>query len=458
LDVITHSVLPFVGILLGLIVVHEAGHYITAKIFGVTVLEAGIGFPPRVWGFRWRNTDYTINALPIGAFVRLLGEEDPTDPRSLAAQPKWKRTVIIGAGAFMNLVLAIALFTAALMIPRNVSAGGAQILSVAPDSPAQQAGLKAGDQIYSVNGRRAENTSDASYFIHLYQGTWIDMVVKRPDPIKGAQSVTTSVYARWNPQPYADECGVKQPTGPTGISIGTPFGQNVPRTAAETAQLETQSRKDLVNYRKLVTTGSAASCLGGAKFGFVPMGASQCLALPSVARAQAEQLKADLFPDSTAACYRFSPDAKFEPFVKSRSEPIWQAVPHAARMSVESLILARNQIWSMIRGFGSSPITGPVGIGQATGEVVKNAGWLSLIDFAALLSMNLAVLNVLPIPMFDGGRLVFILIEFLRRGRRVAPQKEALVHLTGLALVLTLSVVITWFDVLRIFHGDSLMR
>jgi regulator of sigma E protease len=458
LDVFTHSILPFVGILFGLIVVHEAGHYITAKMFGVTVLEAGIGFPPRVWGFRWRDTDYTINLLPIGAFVRLLGEEDPSDTRSLAAQPKWKRTVIIGAGAFMNLVLAIALFTAALMIPRNVSAGGAQIMDVAPGSPAEQAGLKPGDQILTVNGRKADNTSDASYLIHLYQGTRIDIALKRPDPVKGAQLVTTSVYARWNPQPYRDECGVQHATGPTGITIGTPFGQYVPRSAADAAKLEAQSKKDLVEYRKLVAPGSPASCYGGSKFGFIGMSAGQCSGLSPAARTEAEQLKQELFRDSSAACYRFSPGQEFVPFVRSRHEPIWEAVPHAARMSFESLILARNQIWSMIRRFGSSPVTGPVGIAQATGEVVSNAGWLSLIDFAALLSMNLAVLNILPIPMFDGGRLVFILIEFLRRGRRIAPQKEALVHLTGLALILTFSAVITYFDLLRIFHGDALIR
>ena len=85
-DVLTHSILPFIGILLLLLVVHEAGHYITAKLFGVKVLEAGIGLPPRIWGFRWRETDYTINAIPFGAFVRMLGEEDPSDPRSLAAR------------------------------------------------------------------------------------------------------------------------------------------------------------------------------------------------------------------------------------------------------------------------------------------------------------------------------------------------------------------------------------
>ena len=75
MDVLTQSLLPFILILLTLLVVHEGGHYVAAKLLGVTVLEAGIGLPPRIWGFRWRNTDYTLNALPIGAFVRLLGEE-----------------------------------------------------------------------------------------------------------------------------------------------------------------------------------------------------------------------------------------------------------------------------------------------------------------------------------------------------------------------------------------------
>jgi regulator of sigma E protease len=127
-------------------------------------------------------------------------------------------------------------------------------------------------------------------------------------------------------------------------------------------------------------------------------------------------------------------------------------------MSFESLILARNQIWSLMRGFGGSPLTGPVGIAQATGEVVKQAGWLSLITLAATISMSLAVINILPIPMMDGGRLLFVLIEFLRRGRRVAPEREALVHLAGLVALLLAFAVITYFDLARIFRGDSLLR
>ncbi|MDP9238187.1 MAG: site-2 protease family protein [Chloroflexota bacterium] len=458
MDVVTHSILPFVLILLGLVVVHEAGHYITAKIFGVKVLEAGIGFPPRVWGFKYKDTDYTLNLLPLGAFVRLLGEEDPSDPESLAAQPKWKRTVIIGAGAFMNLVLAIALFSGGLIIPHRISTGGAAIGSVVPNSPAARQDLRAGDQILKVNGRNVQSTQDASYLLHLYQGSTIDLTLKRSDARTGAEAVTKSVYSRWNPGTYKDECGVDQPVGPIGISIGPAHSQKISSTAADRVKAEAGAKKAASDYKKDVASGSPAFCYAGASFGFTPLTAAQCDDLAPDARATAQALKTELFSESSSPCFTFTaPDAIDVPSVVE-SQPPWEAIPHGARLSYESLILARNQIWQWVRGFVSPQVTGPVGIAQATGEVVHQAGWLSLINFAALLSMNLAVLNVLPIPMFDGGRLVFILIEFLRRGRRIAPEKEALVHLTGLALILTLSVVITYFDVLRIFNGDSLLR
>ena len=109
MSVLTESILPFALVLVFLVVVHELGHFFTAKAFGVKVLEFGIGYPPRVWGFKFRDTDYTVNILPLGGFVRLLGEEDPSDPRSLAAQPAWKRLVVMGAGSFMNFALAVAL-------------------------------------------------------------------------------------------------------------------------------------------------------------------------------------------------------------------------------------------------------------------------------------------------------------------------------------------------------------
>src|SRR4029079_13090205 len=175
----------------------------------------------------------TINAFPIGAFVRMLGEEDPSDPQSLAAQPKWKRTVIIGAGVFMNLVLAITLFSAGLMIPHNVSVAGARIASVVPNSPSSAplpgcsetvpgdcSKLKAGDQILAVNGREVDSQQDASYLLRLYQGSNIDLTLKRTDPRSGPQEIHRTVYSRWNPKSYNDECGVDLTQGPIGITVG----------------------------------------------------------------------------------------------------------------------------------------------------------------------------------------------------------------------------------------------
>jgi regulator of sigma E protease len=460
LDVLTHSLIPFFFILLLLLVVHEGGHYVAAKLLGVTVLEAGIGLPPRIWGFRWRNTDYTINALPIGAFVRLLGEEDPSDPKSLAAQPKWKRSVILGAGVVMNLVLAIALFTAGLMIPHRVDIGGASIGGVNPGSPAQQADLRAGDQILKVNGRKVENSSDALYLTLLKRGSNIDFTIGRKDPRSGTtETETKSVYARWNPPTYIDDCGVEQPQGSIGISIAPAHTVATTTTAAERARAEAEAKKAFAAYQKKLPANASSSCQSGAKFGFVALTAPQCADLDEQARSEAQALKEQLFSSSSDPCYEFRPPQAYIVPSESRSEPPWRAVPHATRMAFESLILARNQIWSLVRGFNnSSPLTGPVGIAQATGEVVHEAGWLSLINFAALISMSLALLNVLPIPMVDGGRLMFIVIEFLRRGKRVPPEKEALVHFAGFVAMALGALVITYFDIVRIVTGGSLLR
>ena len=458
MDVLTHSILPFFGILLGLLVVHEAGHYVTAKMFGVKVLEAGIGLPPRLFGFRWRDTDYTINAIPMGAFVRMLGEEDPTDPQSLGAQPKWKRTVILGAGVFMNLILAITLFSIGLMIPHNVSVAGAQIVDVLPNSPSSNSDLRAGDQILAVNGRHVESQQDASYFLRLYQGSNIDLKIKRTDPKTGPEVISKSVYSRWNPKSYSDECGVERSQGPIGISVGPAQTRPYTTTLAERTKIEAQSEKEFAAYKSHVSSGAPTWCFGGSAFGFRGLTAAQCSDLEPAEGAAASALKTRLFAATDFACYQFSSPTAYTIPVERRTEMPWEAVPHGARLSFESLILARNQIWGVIRGFGDSPFTGPVGIAQATGEVVDQAGWLSLLNFAALISMSLAMLNALPIPMVDGGRLAFVFVEFLRRGKRVAPEKEALVHLAGFAAMILFGLVITYFDVVRLFNGDKLLK
>jgi regulator of sigma E protease len=432
----------------------------------VKVLEAGIGMPPRLWGFRWRDTDYTINAIPLGAFVRMKGEEDPNEESgetaldSLAAQPKWKRTIIIGSGASINLIAAIVLFTISLMIPHEISLSGAKIDSVAPGSPAESAGLQAGDEIFAIDGRRTKNTSEAGYLIRLKRGSTMEFTVSRSDPRTGSsETIKKDVYARWNPPSYDDECGVSISQGPTGITIGAVTVNPISLTAEDRTKLERQNREGLIKYRQQIDPSAPAWCYGGAAFGFSSMPDEECAELSSERREHAQELKRELFPDRSAACYEFRPGPAFEvPTGTEQLSPV-DALPRATRMSFESIIFMRNLVWATIRGFdGDGPLTGPVGIAQATGEVVEAAGYIELITLAASLSMSLAVLNFLPIPAVDGGRLFFILIEFLRRGRRIAPEKEALVHLAGFAALLVMFVVVTYFDILRLVNGDELLR
>jgi regulator of sigma E protease len=362
---ILNSILPFAAILIALIVGHELGHFITAKLTGVRVLEAGLGYPPRLWGFKYKDTIYSINALPLGGFVRLMGEEDPGDPASLAAKPHWVRLLVLASGSGMNFLLPLVLFTISFMIPRDVSTGLTQITQVLPDSPAAEAGLKEGDVIFAINGNEVRNTAEVGTQIRLNMGETVIMQVKHEGELEDVP-----VKARWAAPTYIDEEGKERRQGPTGIVI------------------------------------------------------------------------ASLYPGMT----------------ESESFPLWEAFPKSWQATVESLTLARNEVISWFKGGSQPGVAGPVGIAQATGEVVEESGYRPLLDFAALLSINLGIVNILPIPMLDGGRIIFVLLEIVRRGKRVAPEKEALVHFIGFALIIAFAVIVTYFDILRVLRGESLFR
>ena len=452
MDLILNYILPFFGMLVGLVVLHELGHYITAKIFGIKVLEAGIGYPPRVWGFTWRGTIYSINWLPLGGFVRLLGEEDPEDPESLAAQSAWKRLIVLGAGSFMNLLTPIALFAILFMIPRDVAAGPALVGQVMPESPAASAGLEPGDIILELDGRSIKNVSEASRVIRLNQGETIDFLIERPDPIAGTTTLTIPVYARWE----ADDIVRTVADGDTASSIARDMGisaDQVRLAAAIDFQLEVDDEIVIpladrdVTYR--IRLGDTVGVV-----------ARRFDVDADVVRAAAGLPDPEYIEPGTELRFAQGPTGislrNFPGPAESESSPIWEAIPKGWTATWESLILARNQVIAMFKGGQGPSVAGPVGIAQATGEVVEEAGWEPLLEFAALLSINLAIINMLPLPMVDGGRIAFVLIEVARRGKRIAPEKEAIVHLVGLALILTMAVVVTYLDVARIIAGGSL--
>ncbi len=353
-------ILGFLVILSVLIIVHEAGHFAMAKAAGVKVLEFGLGFPPRVWGIRYGDTLYSFNALPLGGFVKMVGEEDPTEPQSLAGKSVGLRFLVMAAGPFMNALLAVVLFSLLFMIPQDVAVGQVTVMDVLPGSPAQAAGILPGDVIVSTDDRPLDNHSELAYRIGLKLGAEMTWLVDR-----GGQQLTVNLVPRFDPP--GEE-------GATGIEV---------RTA---------------DYR-----------------------------------------------------------------IESRTEPFWIAPIKGVQRMGDVLVLVKNEFTKWAVGGAAPQVTGPIGMAQIFSEVSQEEGFrliervLMTINLAAVISLSLAIFNFLPIPALDGGRILFIAIEVVRRGKRIPPEKEGMVHLVGFVVLITLALFIGFVDLSRIFRGESLL-
>ncbi|MFQ5474084.1 MAG: site-2 protease family protein, partial [Dehalococcoidia bacterium] len=390
---IVQSILPFVGILVALVVIHELGHYFTAKAFGVKVLEAGIGYPPRAFGFTWRGTLYSVNWLPLGGFVRLLGEEDPTDPQSLAAQAAWKRLVVLGAGSAMNFLLPIALFTIAFMISRDVSVGLTQITSVVQSAPASQAeplavpdgldpdeliGLQEGDIITEINGKEVRNPSEVGREIRLHLGEVITMTVRRTLPDGETTFLDYSVESRWSAPNITYTVKEGDTVSSVASDLGVPFGA-VQAAAGIDVTLDPGQELVLTNRDGETITYVVQEddfvALVAQRLGVTRADVREAAGLPDPNKlTPGEELSLAQGPTGiTIAIWNPA-------FVESESFPIWTAVAKGTTEYLDVLVLFRNEIFSWIKGGQSPQFTGPVGIAQATGEVIDDNGWLALLE------------------------------------------------------------------------------
>ncbi len=361
------SILIFIVMLVVLIVGHEYGHLIVAKLSGMKVPEFGIGFPPRLFGKRIGETEYTVNALPFGGFVKIVGEDDADldDPRAFHKRPKILQAATLFAGPFSNILMGLVLSTAAFMIGVPAATGdpaytpyihGASVVvaEVIPGSPAEHAGLKEGDRIVSVSA--AGKTT----------------AVAMPD------DVTSAVNGISTPVTLAVERAGKDlsftmtpatnvvPDDPSRLAIGigplTVGTLSYPIGKAFVAGVQ-----DTYDQTKTIL-GGLFSLVG-----------------------QAFQWKADL-----------------------------------------------------------SGLAGPVGIVSLVGTAA-GFGFGSLLSFAALISVNLGIVNLLPFPALDGGRLAFLAYEAVTRRRIPAKVADGL-NIGGFAILIILMIAITAHDIWRLVH------
>jgi regulator of sigma E protease len=409
------TIIVFLLILSVLVLVHEAGHFVMAKVFGIKVEEFGFGLPPRIFGKKFGETLYSINWLPIGGFVKLYGEDeagagkvsfpekkspDVVESKSFSmreeeievssgdlkieeekieisekivtkkgsksknidldraffSRPVWQRAVVVFAGVFMNFVLAVAIISflfsvVGVPIPGNK----VTIDMVVKGSPADKAGLKVGDIVETINGTSITSATQLVSITRQHLGEKLALKVK-----------------------------------------------------SQNSKIENLS----ITPRKKYPSNEGA------------MGVA-------------------ISQDSTIKKYPW-----FQaPFVGTKE------ALHETGLIIDGLVMIVVQIFT--KGSVPSDVAGPIGIAQLTGTVV-NIGPFAVLSFISLLSLNLAIINILPIPALDGGRLFFILIEGIFR-KKVDRRIEGYAHAIGMAILLGLIALITLHDLYRIFTGQPLI-
>jgi regulator of sigma E protease len=438
------NALFIIPILAFLIFIHELGHFWTARRAGMRVEEFGFGLPPRIWGFRRGPTLYSINLIPLGGFVRVLGEDGKTfSPESMQSKSIGQRALFFAGGSIMNFAMAFVLL-AILVGFQGTSTDRVYITEVAPESPAAAAGWQPGDRFVSIDGKEINERGDVTDLTADHAGRPMTVVLDR-----NGELITTSVVPRKDPPPGQGRTGITFSSAPVSTV-------KVVRVDADGIAAASGLRED---DRLLTVNGRPVT---DALVFQIQLREHAGQAIPVEVERDGQRLALDLQVPSDAADETRDLGLVLLQSVKFSSVDIIDVPGETVRQYFSMMQRMGEGLMSLIRGETPfSDVAGPIGMGQLTSEVIEESSlpvWVTLLNISFILSLNLGFLNLLPLPALDGGRLAFIVVEIARRGKRVAPEKEGLVHLVGFAILLTLMFVIAFADLNRIFSGSSLIE
>jgi regulator of sigma E protease len=439
------NALYIVPVLAVLILVHEFGHFFAARAVGAKVEEFGIGIPPRLKGWVYRDVLWSINWIPFGGFVRVLGEDGKNmDRGSMNAKSPLQRAFFLAAGSAMNLLLAAVLMIVIVGV-QGIPTSSVYVEQVQPGSPAEQAGLEAGDRVLELGGVPIVGAEDVGSRTREFAGRPMSIVFERD-----GETTETTVVPRQNPP---------EGEGPTGVLLAAPFRTTVtvtgvaPGSAVAASGLLAGDTLVEINGRDATDYFVVAEELSDSAGGTVPL---------TVHRGAEERLFSLAVPATAATADGFA-----EVGLSAEFQPVYEKVA-PAQVIPRGIGMAWSQMTQMLGGLrdlftGAAPlsqIAGPIGMGQITSEIVEASAlplWVTLAQLTILLSLNLAILNLLPLPALDGGRLFFVLVEVLRGGRRIPPEREGVVHLAGMVILIGLMFVVAFLDVGRLLGGRSFL-
>ena len=425
-------IVPVLGFM---ILIHEFGHYAVAKWLGVRVEVFSIGFGKRLFGFRHGETDYRVALIPLGGYVKMSGEnpmdERTDDPREFLNQSRWHRFLIAIAGPAMNVLLAIVLLTVVYMVHYEYPAVYDEptvIGWVLQDSAAAKAGFQIGDRITRIDDQQNPTWEQVDLKEAMSPGQALSVEVERNGKsvektvVPEASGVDQIGFAGWAPKESKVVITDLQPDMPAekaGLEEGDQIvaldGKPVPALAAMVQSLETSKDKPIAI---------------------------------TVLR-DGEQKTFTVQPVLLDKRYRIGIESMQ---TKVKTLPFAEAFRLSLHENRQDALLILELVKKMAHGKMLRSIEGPIRIGQAAGEAARRKGWTPLMGLTAAISLNLGIFNLLPIPILDGGVILFLLIEGVMR-RDISMAIKERVYQAAFVFLVLFAVMVIYNDLMKTIPG-----
>lgn len=430
----------FIGAIMILVFIHELGHFLAAKLFKMKVERFSVGFPPRIWGFQKGDTDYCIGATPLGGYVKIAGMVDESmdteflnkepEPWEFRSKPVWQRMVVIVAGVVFNMILAFLIYTGLTMnygktvLPMDNLEG----MYITDDSILKEIGFENDDKIIAVNGQKAEYFNDLVSAVALTSENLNYTVLRAGEEV--VVPVSSSFLDSIRTRGFLST-ELVLPSVTSGIVKGSP---------ADKAGMQAGDRIISIN---------------GERIGY-------WVQMTDVIRASEGSLAVGVDREGESLSFEITPteDKTIGIYPPTLAQAGGERIRYGFFGSVgEGLSETKEQTVGIIQGFArllsgdisvKENLGGPIAIANMTKQATESSGWIGFWSITALLSITLAIMNILPIPALDGGHLVFLIYEGVTRKEPTEKFKIAAQNV-GFFILVLLMIFVVFNDVMKLF-------